>query len=185
MFKHLATGLILFAAACTAPADRVNLPQQSSDLSLRANVNSALVRTVSLPSYAAAEELATQSASGLITTNPSVLWADDPQRAMTLSLARQLGDILAVTVAPEPWPFIDLPDVAVDIRIAELLATSNGNLRLTGQFFVAGDRIAYPNITRSFDLSEPLPDTGLATIAAAQSRILLTLAEEIARSLGR
>jgi len=66
LFALGATGLI---ACTTTPISRVELVPLTSSQSLRANVSSAMVRTVSLPTYAAAEEVAVESPEGLITTN--------------------------------------------------------------------------------------------------------------------
>ena len=89
------------AAACSGTLTRIDTPQLQSGLSLNAFVGSAVVQTVSLPSYASAEELSVESAPGVITTTDDLLWADEPERAMTLMVARQLDDILTATVGPD------------------------------------------------------------------------------------
>lgn len=177
------TGIVL--AACAPPADRLALIPAPSDLELRPLVSSAMVRTVSLPSYAAAEEIPTETANGLIASNEDVLWADDPERAVTLIVTQTLADILNTDIGPDPWPFIGLPDVAIDIRVARMLAGADGMFRLAGQYYVGGDGIDFPNSTLSFDISKPMPDLSLPSIAAAQAAALLTLSEQIAQSLGR
>ena len=185
MLKQISFATIMLLAACTPPSDRIALPQLTPTLSLRANVSSVLLRQVSLPTYAAAEEIATRSAGGLITAQPAILWADDPARAVTLALSSALGEILNTSVAPEPWPFVDLPAVAVDVRVVEFLAEADGSVNLSGQFFVGGDGIPYRNSTHEFAITETVQGTGLTAIAAAQSRALTQLAEQIARTLGR
>ncbi|KJZ20445.1 PqiC family protein [Loktanella sp. S4079] len=179
--------LLAFAAmtACSAPADRLALTAAPSTLELQPLVRSAMVRTVSLPTYAAAEELAVQSPSGLISSNQNVLWADDPQRAITLAIADTLGDILNTDVGPDPWPFIGLPDVAVDVRVTQMLAGSDGIFRLSGQYFVGGEGIDFPNSANRFAISQPMADQELSSIANAQAAALLTLSEDIARRLAR
>ena len=178
-------------AACSGPTNLLELPPETSTLRLRASVSSAMVRTVSLPSYAAAEEYAVESAPGVIEATSDLLWADAPDRAATLAVAGHLTDILGITVGPEPWPFVGLPDVSVDIRVARMLAGADGVFRLTGQYFVGGDGIDYPNSTRSFAYAVPLvapgteADVTAGGVAAAQGRALRLLAEDIARGLGR
>jgi len=144
-----------------------------------------MLRTVSLPTYAAAEEIAIEVAPGIIGTDADILWADDPERAVTLAMTQQLDDILSATVGPDPWPFAGLPDVAVDVRVAQMLAGSDGNFRFSGQYFVGGDGIDFRNSSHRFDISEPLLGEGAQAIAAAQARSILKLSEEIARRLGR
>lgn len=172
-------------AACTPLAERLALTPMPSTLELRPLVSSAMVRTVSLPTYAAVEEIAVETPSGLIVIQEDVLWADAPERAVTLVLTRTLADILNTDVGPEPWPFIGLPDVSIDVRVEEMLAGADGTFRLTGQFFVGGDKISFPNTTHTFNISEGMTDQGYASIAAAQSAALLTLSEQIARTLAR
>lgn len=172
-------------AACTPLAERVALSPLPSSLELRPLVGSAMVRTVSLPSYAAAEELALETADGRITINEDVLWADEPERAVTLNLTRTLRNILNTDVGPDPWPFVGLPDVSVDIRVERMLGSLNGSFELTGQFFVASEAAQFRDSTHSFEISEPMADASVGSISAAQSAALLKLAEQIARTLGR
>ena len=100
-------------------------------------------------------------------------------------MTQQLDDILSATVGPEPWPFVGLPDVAVEVRVAQMLAGADGVFRLSGQYFVGGDGIDYRNSSHQFDLSEPLVGEGVSAIATAQARAVLRLSEDIARKLGR
>ena len=144
-----------------------------------------MVRTVSLPTYAAAEEFSVQTPDGLITANDDLLWADAPERAVTLQLAAQIDDILSATVGPEPWPFAGLPDAAVDVRVADMLAGADGTYRLSGQFYVGGDGRDYRNSATTFDIVVPIADLTPATVVAAQGDAVRQLAETIARQLGR
>lgn len=172
-------------AACTPLAERLILTPLPSTLELRPLVGSAMVRTVSLPTYAAVEEIPIETTDGLVTINEDVLWADAPERAVTLVLTRTLSDILNTDVGPEPWPFIGLPDVSIDVRVEQILAGADGTFRLTGQFFVGGDGIDFPNTTHTFDISQEMADQSFSSIAKAQSATLLTLSEQIARTLAR
>ncbi|WP_439155945.1 PqiC family protein [Yoonia sp.] len=186
MLKKLTIlAITALVAGCTPPADRLAMPALQSQLQLQPRVNSALLRTVSLPTYAAVEEIAVETQTGLIGANQNVFWADDPQRAVTLVLTRNLSDILSIDVGPEPWPFVELADVAVDVRVAQMLAGADGIFRLSGQFYVGGDRIAYRNSTHRFAIAVPMPDQSLGSIADAQARALLKLSEQIARTLAR
>ena len=172
-------------AACTPLADRIALNPVSSSLELRPLVGSAMVRKISLPAYAAAEEIALETTGGLIVVNEDILWADEPERAVTLILTRTLSDILNTDVGPDPWPFVGLPDVSVDIRVERMLGGLDGTFELTGQFFVAGEAASFRDSTHSFEITEPMVDTTVAGISAAQSAALLKLAEQIATTLGR
>ena len=187
MMKHIACAVLIasLAACSSAPALRLDMSQPQSTLKLRAAVSSAIIRTVSLPTYAAAEELAYETPDGLITTADTVLWADDPARAITLTLARHMDGILSADVGPEPWPFVGLPDVAIDVRITRMVAGADGIFDLEGQYYLGGDGIDYPNRTKAFAINKALPVAGPAGIASAQASAILTLSEDIARHLAR
>lgn len=177
--------LAVLLTACSGTQTRIATPAVTSDLQLNAFVGSALVQTVSLPAYAAAEELAVETAPGVITSTGDLLWADDPERAVTLRLASHLDQILTATVGPDPWPFPGLPDVGIDVRVTDMLAQADGTYRLAGTYFVGGDGIDFRNTSSAFDIVIPLADAEAATVAQAQAAAILTLAEDIARRLGR
>lgn len=178
-------GLTAILAACSGPASRLEMAPAQSDLSLRASVGSAMVRTVSLPTYAAAEELSIETAEGLITSKSDILWADDPARAVTLALTRNIGAVTGTKIGPDPWPFVGLPDVAIDVRVTRMVAGADGVFDLEGQFYVGGDGIDYPNSINAFAISAPMTDTTPAAIARAQAQALLTLSEQISRKIAR
>lgn len=185
MPKIIILAAIAALAACTPAPDRLAMVPVTSQLSLQAFVGSVLVRTVSLPTYAAAEEISREGPDGLIVSNDTVLWADDPQRGVTMALARSLGDILNVDVGAEPWPYVELADVSVDVRVTRMLAGADGMFQLSGQFFVGGDRISYRNSSDQFAIEIPMTDQSLGSIATAQGQAFLVLSEQIARRLGR
>ncbi len=177
---------LVFVLGCSSVIPpRIDMVAPTSALKLNAIVQSAMVRTVSLPTYAAAEEVAFETSSGLISQNNNLLWADDPARAVTLTIARQLDNILTADVSPEPWPFVNLPDVAIDVRVSRMIAGRNGNFSLEGQYYVGGDGIDFPNSTTSFAIQVPLTSSQSAEIAQAQAKAILRLSEKIAYSLDR
>ncbi|MEL6682072.1 MAG: ABC-type transport auxiliary lipoprotein family protein [Pseudomonadota bacterium] len=185
MFKKSLVLACVVLTACAAPVDRLALSATPSTLELRPVVGSAMVRTVSLPTYAAVEEIAVETSTGLIASNADVLWADAPDRAVTLIVTQTLADILNTDIGPDPWPFLGLPDVAIDIRVARMLAGADGVFRLDGQYYIGGDGIDFPNSTSPFAISVDMPDQSLQSIATAHSTALLTLSEQIARRLAR
>ena len=185
MIQKLLLVASLGLAGCAAQPDRLAFTPAASTLQLQPLVRSAMVRTVSLPDYAAAEEIPLQDASGLIIADSGVLWADDPQRAVTLAVSSTLAQITGADVGPEPWPFIGLPDVAIDIRVTRMIAAADGTFQLAGQYFVGGDGIDFRNTALSFDIRQPMADQSIGAISAAQSASILTLTEQIARSLAR
>ncbi len=185
MFSRLLVIAIAGLAACSPLSDRIALSPLPSALELRPLVGSAMVRTISLPTYAAAEEIAFETADGRIVIREDVLWADEPERAITLVLTRTLSDILNTDVGPDPWPFVGLPDVSVDVRVERMLGGLDGTFELNGQFFVASEGAPFRDSTHSFEIAQPMRDASVTSISAAQSAALLELAEQIAATLGR
>ena len=186
MMKRLFSGFALsILIACSGTTTRLDMSPVSSSLSLRAAVSSIMLRTVSLPSYAAAEEIAREIGPGLSEADSGILWADEPERAVTLAMTGHLDDILSATVGPDPWPFIGLPDVVVEVRAAQMLATLDGNFRFSGQYYIGGDGIDYPNSSDSFDYSVPITGEELGAVSLAQAKAILALSEEIAQKLAR
>ena len=140
------------------------------------------VRDVSLPSYAAADEIHIQTDDGTLTSSSDVLWADAPERAVALELSQNLARLTDRRIASEPWPFEAFPDARLDVRFAELVATTSGAFRASGQYFVA---VEDGRRERSglFDLSVPFdPAGGPNAIARARGQLILDLAEYIARN---
>ena len=175
-----ALGLVAMLAAC-ASETRFASPVVPPDARVSSSFPSLEVAAVTLPSYADAEDIYVRGADGAISP-AGTLWADLPARAITLQLARDLGTITNVTVAPEPWPFRPFPAARVDVRFEEMLATAEGVFRLSGQYFVApeaGGRAA----SGQFAIEEPIVGgaASAAAIAEARGRAVARLAETIAR----
>ena len=182
----LTLAALLTATACGSTVTRLNMPAVEPTASLRASVGSVMIRTVSLPTYAAAEEIALETAPGVITSDGDLLSADDPSRSVTLALTQGVGDILNANVGPDPWPFAGLPDVAVDVRVSDMLGSAvTGTFRLAGQYYIGGDAIDFANSSHNFAYSVPMATPDIPGAIAAQGSAVAQLAEDIARKLGR
>ncbi|AUH35280.1 hypothetical protein CUV01_07370 [Paracoccus tegillarcae] len=138
------------------------------------------LRDVSLPEYASGQEVAWQTADGAVRSNPDNLWADSPERAVTLTLARAISDVSGATVIAEPWPLGEPAERKLEVRVEKALAQADGIYRLAGRYFVANESGGGTNHARSFDISVPISNTEPQTIALAQSSALSTLAQQIA-----
>ncbi len=183
--KLFPTSLLLAAtlavAACSGGDIRYATPSIEPTVKVSSRFRSLEVVEVTLPTYAATEEIFIQQPDGAIEAL-GPLWADLPARAMTLQLARDLGAITGATVAPEPWPFRGFSDARIDVRLEEMVATAAGQFRIAGQFFVAPEQDGGDRSGR-FSIAVPLPeDASVAQIAAARSTATLQLSEQIARA---
>ena len=175
-------GLLAALAACGGTAERfpVRAPAVTEKTSIA--FSSVEVRDVSLPTYAAAEEISVQLADGRLVSSTDVLWADAPERAVALELSQNLARMTGRRIASEPWPFEAFPDARLEVRFAELVATEAGEFRASGQYFVA---VRDERRERSglFDLSVPFnPEGGANAIAAARGQLVLDLARYIAQN---
>lgn len=136
---------------------------------------------MSLPSYAAAEEIHIQDLDGSLSISAGVQWADIPVPAISLELSRNLAELTGARIAAEPWPFDQSAQVRLEVRVEELLASADGTFRASGQYFVSfyeGQR----DKSEFFRLSEPFdPEAGPSAIAAARGRIIMQLARIVAK----
>lgn len=178
-----ALGLIGLLAGCSNPLKTahhlIEAPPAATRLPDR--IGSAELLEVSLPDYAAASEIAWQDAGGVVRAGNRDLWADEPRRAFTLTLARAISEISGATVIAEPWPLAEPPRHRLDLRIERALAGADGQYRLTGRYFLSDSRPRGTNLARSFDIRVPLAGEGPAAIAAAQDAALGQLARQIAQ----
>ena len=159
------------------------------------------LKDVSLPEYASGDEVSWQSADGAVRSNTKRLWADNPQRAFTLTLARAISDLSGATVIAEPWPLAEPPRRRVEVRVEKALAQRDGVYRLSGAYYVSNDAAGGANHARRFDIAVALPvaqrsagsaglggilgrgTTAIAppgAIAAAQDQAIAQLARQIA-----
>lgn len=174
----LAAALSL-VAACSSPETFYTAPPAEVTERIPSRYASVEVLEVSLPTYASGEELLVASANGTLQTG-DLLWADDPTRAVTLSLTRALTEITGARIAPAPWPFDTFPAARVDVRVERLLQEGPA-LVLTGQYFVAAIDGAGRDRARLFDLSAPLPpEAALSDLLTARSALIAELAVMIA-----
>lgn len=173
--------LLVALASCSdgTKTSRFLLDPPISDRVVASKLGATELRDVSLPDYAANDEISWQSEDGAVRSNKDILWADNPQRAFTLSLARSISEIAGTTVIPEPWPLTAPPENRLDVRVEKALASNEGFFRLQGRYFLANERAGGNSQARQFDISVPLPDESPTMIARAYSDAITLLAEQI------
>lgn len=174
--------LVAALAACSAPEPRFDAPPAAGFEKVSSRYARIEVALVTLPIYAEGEEIHARDASGaILPLGP--LWADEPGRAVTLQIARDLDAITGRLVAPEPWPFRDYPDVKVDVRLQDFYATERGTFRLSGQVFVAPEENG-PDRAKTFEIEAVIPGEkpGPAQIASARAAAVSELSLFIAQN---
>lgn len=169
-------------AACSDPlkTERFQIAPPPAARSLPDRIGSAVLRDVSLPQYASDQEIAFQTEDGAVRSDPKKLWADNPQRAITLALASQISDVSGAQVIAEPWPLSEPASRAIEVRVERLLATAQGTMRMTGRYYVSAQSGTGADIVRSFDIEVPVAASGQGAIAAAESAAVAALAKQIA-----
>ncbi|MGR3500984.1 PqiC family protein [Pseudaestuariivita sp.] len=180
MLRTFLTALSLpLIAACGGQDVLATAPKVAVTERVPSHFRSIEVVEVSLPNYASGEQVAVSEDGALVLSD--VLWADDPVRAVTLSLARNLTELTGARVAPEPWPFDGFAAARVDVRVEELLVV-DGALRMSGQYFVADLDGLGRDHAHLFDVAAPLTDLTAGTTAAGRAVLIATLAREIAKT---
>lgn len=140
------------------------------------------LKEVSLPDYAAADEIAWQGTDGAVRSSTKILWADQPERAFTVTLARAISEVSGASVVPEPWPFPSPPQHRLDVRVEQALAANDGYFHLKGRYFVAAEGGgAGSHHTRVFDIAVPVETNNPDSVAQAASLAVTMLAEQIAQ----
>lgn len=180
-FLALALGL----TACAGPATQVLIPPSTPSLRIKPAVSSIVVQDISLPRYAASDDLVVIDSNGVLQSLPNTIWADTPERGLTLDMARDLGKITGARVSTEPWPFSDTPQARVTIRVTRLLGQANGVLLFSGQYAVAPVDSGISDKSDFFDISVPMAGKEPADLAQAVGKAMSQLAETIARRMAR
>lgn len=183
MMRQIATLLTLgLVMGCASPDPaRVIVQPETSTMKRWTRARSIEVGEVSLPGYAAKEDISILGADGLVMTVPNAIWADEPERTMTRALVRNLAAITRAKVAAKPWPLTGFADAQLSIRVERMLVQASGSLALTGQFAIS--REEGEGTIRSFSIESPVPTLTAAGIAQAHDTAWRQLAEHIARAL--
>lgn len=179
--KPAILGIAMALSACGGTPDLYAVTPPPVTEKQRIGFGAVEVRDVSLPTYAAADEIAVADESGKLVTDANTRWADAPERAVALELSRNLARLSGARVASEPWPFEGFPDARLEVRFESLIAGADGLFRAAGQYFVG---VSDGGRERSglFDLAVPYDvEGGPQAIAAARGQLILDLATLIAK----
>ena len=140
------------------------------------------LKEVSLPDYAAADEIAWQDEGGAVRASNKAIWADKPERAFTITLARAISEASGGSVVPEPWPFPAPPKHRLDVRVEQALAASDGQFRLKGRYFLSAEGSgAGSHHARTFDIAVPVDTGDPASVSRATAQAIALLARQIAQ----
>ncbi len=182
--KWRAIGLVLALplAACGIGGESgrylIDAPTSEAGVT-RVSVATIELRDVSLPSHASGAEILVQMEDGALTPFGDAVWADDPERAVTGTLAQLLDDKSTATVAAEPWPLLDGPGARLDVRIDKMLASVSGVFEISGQAAVSAVDASPRERVERFSVAAPITELSAAGIVDAQGRALASLTDEL------
>lgn len=145
----------------------------------RVSVRTLELRDVSLPSHASGAEILVRDETGALLPLGGAVWADDPERAVTGTLAELLDTRSTATVAAEPWPLFDGPTARMDVRINKMLATASGVFEITGQAALSAVEGRPRERVERFAIAVPITEISPAGVTDAQGRALAALADEL------
>ena len=168
-------------ASCGDTNARFPIPSdiEASVSKARIAVGSIEVRDVSLPTYAAASEIVVEQDNGALSVVSKAIWADDPVRGVTGALTKSLGLRSTAAVAAEPWPLATPADVRLEVRIDRMIARTDGEFELSGQFAIAAPDGAIRETMQRFALTARMADASPATVAKATGIAIDRLADVI------
>jgi len=179
LFGMLALALV---AGCTGGmSPQVVIDPRSSELRVPARVGSVMLRDISLPAYAQATEISVRGASGTLVEKKGEVWADEPARAMTGAMVRNLSVITGTQVAAEPWPLEGYADVEVTVRVEHMFARDDGSITLVGYYAIR--RETARSAIHQFDITRPAAAAAPDDLALVYEGAWADLAERIARDL--
>ncbi|WP_439123921.1 PqiC family protein [Marivita sp.] len=151
----------------------------ASGAETRVSVRSVELRDVSLPSHASGTSILVRETDGALRPLGDAEWADDPERAVTGTLAQMLDDRSTATVSAEPWPLLDGPSARLDVRIDKMLANANGVFEITGQAAVSAVDGRPRERVERFAIVVPITEITAAAVTEAQGRALVALSDEL------
>lgn len=142
------------------------------------------LREIALPLYARRAQIAVLGPGGEITLSDDHRWAEEPPRAASRQIARDLSARLNRPVVVEPWPEGAAPETRVDVEVDVFVGALGGEVRLAGQYRLVDPARPEAAALHWFELSEPVADDTFGALVAAHRRALSALAATIAADLG-
>ena len=173
--------IALLAGCAGGVGPQVVIDPKTSELRVPARVGSVMLRDISLPAYAQATEISVRSAGGTLVEKKGAVWADEPARAMTGAMVRNLSSITGAQVAAEPWPLEGYPDVELTVRVEHMFAREDGSITLVGYYAIRREQGR--SLIRQFDITRPPVAEAPDDLARVHEAAWSDLAERIARDL--
>ncbi|MEM8841339.1 MAG: PqiC family protein [Pseudomonadota bacterium] len=144
------------------------------------------LREIALPLYARRPQIASLQPGGIVTLSDDHRWAEDPGRAVSRMVARNLTTAAGIPVLLEPWPNGVTPDLRLEVEIDYFIGSLDGALRLEGEYHLANTGAFDRPTTRPFAITtpvEPAPENPYGALVAAHATALGMLSTRIAEDI--
>ena len=178
--------LLLVAACAAAPQQRQYLleaPAPAATAAAPAGVNAVGVREIAFPLYARRQQIPSQDPDGAIVASDTFRWAEEPPRAATRLLARNLAVALNAPTYVEPWPQGTAPKAIIAIEVDRFIGALGGDVRLEGQIMISHPGAAGDRTTTRFAVTEPVGGDTHADLAGAYGRAIARLSTVVGDTL--
>ena len=180
--RPLGATLLAAALAACGQTQYFAPPPSVTELRVNARAGTAVINDVSMPEYAINQEIPIEQADGSLMTDSDRLWADLPDRALQVALARHLNQITDAEVSIEPWPLSGFPEVEVTVTVEDMIVRAGGQLFFSGTYALRNETTR-GGLIDTFSILVPVPATDYVGIIAAHEAAWLRLSEEIARRI--
>ncbi|EFL87686.1 conserved hypothetical protein [Ahrensia sp. R2A130] len=165
------------------PSPRFSVDTVLSTMKVTPRSRTIAVDKVTLPSYAKETNLFMRNAAGALVPVPQADWADDPERALSLTLVRNLTEITGAKVALDPWPLDGEPEADLRVEVEEMIVNANRVMTLSGQYAVRRGSSRTSDTVQPFSVKTNAASLKAQDIVAAHAQVWKQLAERIAKSL--
>ncbi len=180
----IAVPLALAGCASTEPLRYVVEPNVAeANTRVRTSARTISIAEVSLPGYAKEPNLFVQGEGRALLALENADWGDEPARAMTNALVRELTEITGADVAAEPWPLGGVPEAEIQVRVSEMVVRIDGMLSLSGHYAIRRDEAQDRNAIELFSLQVPSASAAPADVVRAHGIAWRELAATIAKTL--
>ncbi|MGD9309210.1 MAG: PqiC family protein [Desulfosarcina sp.] len=142
------------------------------------------IQPVQLPGYINRTQMVRRTGAHQLEIASLHRWADYPDRLVQ----QVIGDNLQVLmpharVVNAPWPTGLHPDISVAFQFLELIGTTDEKILLNAVWTITGKAGPSAQMSHRRSLTETISGSGYGALAAAHSRILALLCQEVAATL--
>ena len=138
---------------------------------------------INLPQYLDRPEMVSRVDDYEVRVEQDAQWAEPLHDGLLRALRQDLSRSLGATIVAYPWDPGKAPAQTIEIEVRRFERRVDGNAELVVLYTAKDSAATRPAVPRELRLVEPISSPGGDAAVAAQSRLLTSLANEIARDL--